>query len=126
MTTNALSKWLLGLGLVLAGAGAIGSVAVVMLADAPPAEGNFRYLWITLPAALAGVGMVMTAAMARANRTRAIAALWMLSLCIVPYAWWAIRTVQQQQTTVGTLGGLLLYVVGVPGVILLVWWLQTR
>jgi hypothetical protein len=114
-------KALLILGAVLAFLGGVASLLVVVRAGTPPAEGNFRWLWITMPAALAGLGVLFVAAVTRGRRASVAAALWMLSLCAVPYAWGLIRAWGEQPTDIGTLGGLLLVLLGVPGVLMLVW-----
>jgi hypothetical protein len=111
------------LGIALALLGTIGSVAVIVHAAAPPAEGNFLWLWLTMPAAFAGIGITVAAWMVRDQRATLVAAVWMVSLTALPYAWWVVRTVQQRRTDVGTLGGLILVLVGVPGVALLLWYL---
>ena len=121
MARRTANKWLVRFGVVLAALGTIGSVVVIFLASAPPAEGNFAWLWITMPAALAGVGVVFAATLARGRKANVAAALWILCLCLVPYIWGVIRETRGSRLTVGTFGTVILLVLGVPGVAMLLW-----
>ena len=121
MARQAANKWLVGFGVVLAALGTMGSIVVIILASAPPAEGNFAWLWVTMPAAFSGVGVVLAATVARGRKANVAAALWILCLCLVPYIWGIIRQASETRPTVGTLGNVILLVLGVPGMIMLLW-----